>query len=546
MSALRFLKRLFFPLQHCELVVFELLRLLKVAATSTTIRKELEEHPDYPSLLAVRDILWSYGVCGTCVNVTAANVKDLPMPFLAQLSVDRAPYFTVVSAADENQVTYIEPLDNNTLHVSPDDFSSIFTGYVLIPDTTESSGEKNYIENLRKENKLLLSRMVMMVSLPICVLVGCIVACLNFGWAAIPAILYTLISFGGSVVGGLLIWQGVDQYNPTLRRICASGKKADCGTVINSSAAKIFGISWSVIGFAYFSGSLISLLFSGIYHLPTLFVLAWLNVLSLPYIAFSVYYQSRVVKQWCMLCLSAQVFLALQFVVAFFANFYQLAQISSIDATTVAPLAFSFALPFIFVAFLVPALRKASEARVNDLTWRKMKYDQNVFQSLLSRQKLISEPDPDLGITIGDPYAKYKIVKVCNPYCRPCSVAHAKLEALIQQNTEVSLQIIFASPLDKEEPKYLAISHFMALAQLGNENLLERSLNDWYSTEKKDYDGFSFKYPIEPGMIQQDEKLQAMRLWCESENIDQTPTVFVNRRMVPDEYDISDLRFILC
>ncbi|HEY2722735.1 MAG TPA: hypothetical protein VGI82_13465 [Chitinophagaceae bacterium] len=35
-------------------------------------------------------------------------------------------------------------------------------------------------------------------------------------------------------------------------------------------------------------------------------MISWLNIFALPYTLFSVYYQWKVAKQWCILCLAVQ------------------------------------------------------------------------------------------------------------------------------------------------------------------------------------------------------------------------------------------------
>lgn len=43
---------------------------------------------------------------------------------------------------------------------------------------------------------------------------------------------------------------------------------------------------------------------------------------------------------------------------------------------------------------------------------------------------------------------------------------------------------------------------------------------------------------------QQQEKLLAMKTWCEKEGISHTPTIFINGRQLPKEYRIADIKEI--
>src|SRR5699024_12035574 len=118
--------------------------------------------------------------------------------------------------------------------------------------------------------------------------------------------LFGLLSLIGMVVTGGLLWYEVDHQNPVLKKICTSGRNTNCGNVLQSKAAKLGGIiSWSEIGFIYFSGGFLSLLLSGMSS-DVMFLLGWLNVLAAPYVLFSIYYQWRIAREWCVLCLTVQ------------------------------------------------------------------------------------------------------------------------------------------------------------------------------------------------------------------------------------------------
>ncbi|WP_147676335.1 DsbA family protein [Algibacter pacificus] len=43
----------------------------------------------------------------------------------------------------------------------------------------------------------------------------------------------------------------------------------------------------------------------------------------------------------------------------------------------------------------------------------------------------------------------------------------------------------------------------------------------------------------------QNHKIEAMRNWCDAENITHTPTIFINGFELPKEYSIEDLREVL-
>ena len=95
--------------------------------------------------------------------------------------------------------------------------------------------------------------------------------------------------------------------------LCQPGSKRDCNAILSSKAAKVFeGLTWSEVGFFYFAGTWLLLLFGG--RSPFVWqILALLNIVSLPYTVYSIYYQARVAKKWCVLCCTIQALLWLEF-----------------------------------------------------------------------------------------------------------------------------------------------------------------------------------------------------------------------------------------
>ena len=62
--------------------------------------------------------------------------------------------------------------------------------------------------------------------------------------------------------------------------------------------------------FTSFTGNLMILLLVGLIDPRSELLLAWLNVLVVPYVLFAVFYQRRPVRQWCVMYLSLPVVLA--------------------------------------------------------------------------------------------------------------------------------------------------------------------------------------------------------------------------------------------
>jgi uncharacterized membrane protein len=546
--------------QNPENSLQKLISCLDIKISKTSIEKTLIEHPDYPSLLSISDALASFHIENITVRSTIEKLKGLPAPLLLPIKslASGKEFFTVVRSANNNSFNYYNPEKNNWENIAAADLEKKWqTKVVMIADAEDAHDEKDFKEKNFEEKRKTFTKAVAFLAIPVVAIIASVFSFISYGQQAILPAIFLMLSLSGSVIGGLLLWYELDEYNPVLQQICSAGKKVNCGAILNSKASKIAGISWSAIGFAYFTGGLFAQLFMGILNIHALTMLAWFNVLAVPYIFFSIYYQWRIAKQWCLLCLGVQSLLMLQFVVAITAGWHKnFASVIFNDNIIIVVFVCSYLVPFIIVSLLLPAYQSAKESRHNKAELLRLKHNPQIFEALLEKQKAISILPKDLGITIGNPNATQKIIKVCNPYCGPCAKAHKPIEELIESNPDVQVQIIFTATNSENDIKALPVKHLLAIAEKNDEPRTRQALDDWYLTDKKDYEAFAVKYPMNGELKQQEKKLDEMSKWCENAGISFTPTFFVaslfdNDRIknenkfyqMPEIYSVSDLKY---
>ncbi|RZS95835.1 hypothetical protein BC751_1383 [Cecembia calidifontis] len=85
----------------------------------------------------------------------------------------------------------------------------------------------------------------------------------------------------------------------------------------------------------------------------------------------------------------------------------------------------------------------------------------------------------------------------------------------------------------------------MAVAAQANQEEIIQALDDWYLPERKEYETFAAKYPMNGELKAQESCIKDMLNWCELENISYTPTIFINGYELPKAYSIEDLKYIL-
>ncbi len=540
------LENLISPVQNCEETSFYLCKALDVSITKTTLVNTLLEHPHYPSLLSISDILQKYGISNVSLKLKdPKKIFELTSPFIAQITGEKthSSLFAVIYHVTSTEVEWRNPETHKKEIISYERFKKQFTNYVQVYDVAETnSGEKEYVINTKKERLTRFINNALALSIPMFTLIMSIVAFIINGVDAVFSVLFMFVTLAGVIAGALIVLLEIDQFNPALQKVCTGGKKTNCAAILHSKGSKIFGIHWSIIGFSYFMGMLAILLAGGLFNLQLLTVAAWINVLVLPYTVYSIFYQARIVKQWCPMCLVVQVVLVLLFIISLAGGFLSTV---SLSVLLVVPYITSIGLVFIAVYLLLPALKKAKASKHYQQRLQRLKHNPQIIETLLVKQKKIKESTEGLGITLGNPAGKIHLVKVCNPYCGPCAQAHPVIDELLATNPEIKLQIIFTVTDLDEDYQNKPVKTLLALYQ-DKHFPIEKALDKWYLASKKDYNEFEKTYTFtQDNLNKQKPAIKAMHEWCEKTNIEFTPTFFINNHQLPNIYSVADLRYFL-
>ena len=519
------------------------LKLLHVKVNNSTVDETLQNHPDWPSLLCISDSLNKWHIPNAAGNTGKADIDRLPLPFMAYMPAAAAP-LAVVKNITDTEVSYSTGGNRKYITEEKSEFLKKWNGVYLVAEANEQSGEPAYNKVKRKS--------FIQLSVPLALIFLLFIGSVYLFYtelhatavAVVGAYFHYCIFLAGVLVTALLLWYEVDKNNPVLQKVCTGFAKANCNAILSGKQAKAFGnISWSETGFVYFSGGLLYLLFAGNSLVDKLTVLSWLGILVAPYTVFSIYYQWKIARQWCVLCLAVQFLLLTAVANAWLGNFL------------VYPLHFSFAaIISIAIFYLLPALGWASvrpwllrlqQAKNTKREYLRIKFNGEVFDSLLKKQKSITAPVAGLGIDLGKITAQHTLIKVCNPYCGPCAKAHPKIEKLLETNGNLQVKIIFTAPDDDKNSMSQPVKHLMAITEKQDEQLTKKALDDWYLAEKKDYEIFAKKHPMNGELALQGAKLNAMDKWCREMNIVATPTFFLDGYQLPDAYSIGDLEYFL-
>ncbi|GAB2827992.1 vitamin K epoxide reductase family protein [Ferruginibacter profundus] len=515
------------------------LKLLKVSVNNTTVNETLQNHPDWPSLLCITDSLNKWNVPNAAGKVELGRIDELPVPFMAYTN-DRENPLAIVTDVTDSVISLYQKKYKKRGEMPKDDFFKIWNGVYVIAEPDEHSGEQNFKQQKIKSISNLLA--------PVSAIIG--LAIFSFfllnkdtDKSLLVNITFFYLQYVVLLVGifvtSILLWYEIDKSNPLLQKVCSGIAKGNCNAILTGKQAKVFKwLSWSEVGFFYFTGGLGVLLFCE----RPLTILAWLSILALPYTVFSVYYQWRVAKQWCILCLAVQALLLCGGINVVVNKFFYPVQSSFL--LIINTLMF-YMLPALLWFTVKPYVLRLQAAKSTKREYLRLKFNGEIFDTLLNKQKQITLSTDGLGIDIGNPAATNTIIKVCNPYCGPCAKAHPKIEALIEANNNVKAKIIFTTANDETNPAIKPVRHLLAVAAENNPEKIKAALDDWYLPEKKEYEIFEKKYRMNGELLKQGEKIAAMEKWCKATDIAFTPTIFINGKQLPDAYSIEDLQYFL-
>ncbi len=528
---------LFTKRSNAEAAVVNLLKYLKITIDPDSVIDELEKHPDYPSMLAVSDVLTALHIENSAFRAKSEMLSELSLPFLVNLSTNGGE-FAVVTKMDDKHVYFADERKAvNKLEVS--NFKSAYAGVVLIaePDTNFIKDRSTLLSASRFKPALLT---VSCVSILLVLLYNSgYFSSLNWTIASL-----SLLKTAGLIVSILLLIQSVDSNNPLIQVLCQPGDKTDCNAILSSKAAKVFdGLTWSEVGFFYFAGTWLLLQFGGSLA-GSLTVLAMLNFVSLPYTVYSIYYQARVVKKWCILCCSIQIILWLEFIPlvinASSTHFY-------FDFTNYEVLRLTlvyFSSPILLWLILKPLFLKLQQVKPLKEQLRKFKYNSELFNKLLTEQPQFKQPDENWSIVLGKAEAGNVITMVSNPYCQPCAKMHKLLNEIVDQNGDVQARIVFTAENTETDLQTPVTRHLMALNAQLDKTHVKNALHDWYEQKQKNYETWAKAYPVT--LIETDYyKLDEQKAWCEMADVAFTPTMLINGHLLPSNYQFTDLKYML-
>ena len=510
----------------------QLLKLTKVKVTSTTLKNKLLQHPDFPTLVSLSDVLTDVKVDNMATRINPYQLAEIPLPAIAHFE-DGTGYITINKIAD-NQVEWLHD-KMGIRRESIADFSQKWQGITLLAQPNENSGEANFtkkrkleiIENSR--NPFIISGLLLILGYSVWNnFMGLSIENPNSFYA------FMITKFAGVMVSSFLIWYSIDANNSFLKSVCEINSKTNCGTILNSEAAKIFGwLTWSEIGLFYFTGGFLALVFSNNLT-ETLLILKWLNVLALPYTVWSIYYQAFVAKEWCVLCLSVQLLL--------WVEFFTLSQISFSLNSEMIDSFINLSLCFLSVAILWAFFKKPlqNSERFGEVynTLQKIKFDPDYVHGILSKERMLPPIFQGMKVlAMGNPNADNVITLALSPSCASCGRAFHEVYKLVTSNNQFRTEILFAT---SNEANNMGGQVARMILSLPN-NQMEEAAIKWFQNMKQDQQKWINQFEKINDFEGSFHQMTFHLRWLELAGISAAPAIFLNKAELPSIFGVQDI-----
>lgn len=503
-----------FNLNMTDNILVRILEILGVNHSRKQVIDKYDQTSNARSFAGISELLMSYGVESSCYSFSNINVQQIPVPFIAVLSGD---LFLVESYSTEDVIVFYNGIKEK---ISINTFYKGWNGHALVITGVERLSTLYRYSKFLQDNILLslfvgaiLITVAIRIAVPVCVIV------------------FIILDIIGLYLSYISILTGK---NVAKDKICSMLSTGDCNKVHNSPVSKILDkYHLGEIGISYF---LLNIILQ-IYFNQSLTALMHINILVVVFSVWSILYQKIVLKAWCMICILIQLVVLLKAIgiVITTSDFFNLANVWE----------------YVFIGcsyfIILSVINKLCEV-FKDLNYYKEEYrshiriksNVSIFQNLVS-QKQYYNTDAASNIIIGKRSSPHKLSIIMNPYCGPCKILHRSMLELFDNGIleHCSIQFIFMAFTDQ---KGQVIRKLIEIYNNCGEQIFNQALEQWY--DKYNLTIFD-KYVKGDKEAFLTSEYVLQKEWLTKNNITSSPLILYNGYILPDEYKISDMKFIL-
>lgn len=514
-----------------SLIVQKLLSKNKITHDKKELAFQIESHPSYPSLHAITGVLDHFNIENIAaeVPVNSETLAQLPDSFIAQTTTDKGNDLVTVSRIKNKSSYKLFSGDEKNNTITEDEFLKQFTGIIVAVEKTDQPVEKMDDGNIK--NILLLSLFSVTLLL---LYINNETTLFNY--------IFSILSIIGGIASYSILKQELGQSTAIGNAFCSGNNdKKDCDAVLNSKGAEVIkGHKLSDLSIIYFSSLTIASFF-----LSNINPLLIISLLALPITIYSIYYQYKIVKTWCMLCLSIVGVLWLQAAIVFLINgdFTTLLNLTPKDILITTA---SFLAIYLAWSYIKPLINNVIQLHKDKIASVKFKRNFNLFNNLLQKSSTLNTNiQNSKEIVLGNKNSNLEIIVITNPFCGHCKPVHKIINDVLKKYSNlVKIIIRFNVPTNDSENNSVVVTN--KLLELYNEadiNTFENAIDEIYDGMK--YDTWVSKWGKVKNINTYLTILEKQKQWCNDNAINFTPEILINGKSFPKEYDRVDLVFFI-
>lgn len=510
--------------------VYQLLKANYISIDFEELNFQIKSHPTYPSLNSITGVLDHFNVENIAIDVpiNAETLQQLPTTFLAQIEIDFEKQFVVVDKSEDNYILTLETKRKKQISIS--EFLKLFTGILLVVDPDKSyisTGKPQKTSNIQKY--LIVSSLLLFVAL-------CIYLNPKFENLLFMVLSIIGIFFSASIVKHE---QGEDTILGDV--FCSkSDETKNCNAVLTSNGSVIFKeFKMSDLSLIYFSSLTLST-FILILSNSHISILQLFSLFAVPITFYSIYYQTKVLKKWCALCLGIVVIMWLQFILSI-VDFSPNLEVKHILIAALSLI--SIALLWLITSDIY---KKNKTLEQTKFEFYRFKRNFELFSNQLEQSKVIPTNLSDLNeIILGNRNGILDLTIITNPMCGPCKDVHRLVEQLLQSD-DASVKLTIRFNINTQNPEKNAVkitTRLLELFEIEGSATCLKAMHDIYN----DNNPIKWLNTWKPCSDSQ-RYLNILNIqyeWCNKNGINFTPELLINGKPFPKLYNRNDLLFFI-
>lgn len=511
-------------------LVQSLLQKNKINIDSEELDFQIQSHPSYPSLHAITGVLNHFDVENIAIRVPVdkETLEQLPNSFIAQLNVDGVTDFALIIKQGEHYKTIHNNKEKKS--ITQTSFLEQFTGIVVGVEKDETKNI-NEVSTTSFQKPLFASALALLIILFI------------YSTPGLYASIYFGLTITGIVVSLLIIQHDLGISSKIIDSICSQeSKTTNCNAVLNSKGATIYkNIKLSDISLVYFLSISISAVFISL-TTKSINTLYLISLAATPVVVYSIYYQIKISKNWCVLCLAIASVLVLQASIYFLSN----ATFSLLKIEPTLIIGFAFITIASVWLFISSRLKQEQDFKKLKIQSAKFKNNYDLFKTLLQQSESVTTNIIDTSeIVLGNLNAPLNITVITNPFCGHCKSVHNLVESILKKHHNIiNITVRFNINTSNIESNGVQVtSRLMELFNTKGEVKCLEAMHDIYNNG--DIKTWLSKWGKCSDTNNYINNLEAENKWCLDKNINFTPAILINGKSYPKAYERADLLYFI-